>query len=79
MTTSNFLLDGDAFTPDELRDIVTAFEGVCNELGVSNGKGPEIETVASTLVEVAKAGAIGAAQIQQRALHILQHKAKAHA
>ena len=65
------LLEGSVFGPEEIKEIVVAFDGACTELGLVDRADQLVEKVAVAVIGEAERGARGE-QIQIRALAILR-------
>ena len=65
------LLQISAFGPEEVREIISAFDGACLALGLTDRTDLLIERVALAVIGAAERGARGKDQIQRRALAIL--------
>ena len=56
------------FGPDELRDIIQAFEDVLKELGLSDRRDPATLMVAKLTIELANQGKFNAASLRAQVL-----------
>lgn len=65
-----------AFGPDELKDIVTAFEAVLKDIGLTDRNDPATLTVAKLTIVLAKQGEFSAASLRARVLKELKPKGR---
>jgi hypothetical protein len=63
---------GATFSPEEVQVLVTAYEGCCKEMGFKPQNDALAQTVARTVLQVAKFGVPSAAQVQKQALLLLR-------
>jgi hypothetical protein len=64
------------FGPEELRDIVTAFEAVMKDMGLTDRKDPATIMLAKLMIELAKQGQFTTASLRARALKEMKPKGK---
>jgi hypothetical protein len=64
------------FGPEELRDIVRAFEAVMKDMGLTDRKDPATIMLAKLMMELAKQGQFTAASLRARALKEMKPKGK---
>ena len=65
-------LEGTAYDPDEVAAISAAFDGVCQELGLSDRSDAVVEIVAKAVLDVARTDTVDAAEVRARALQAIQ-------
>jgi hypothetical protein len=67
----NRLLQTAVFDPEQIREIVCAYESVLASLGLTNQTDPATELVAAAIIECAKAGKLEREELRDCALAAL--------
>ena len=70
----NRLLHATAFKPEQVKDLVSVYEGVLAELNLVDRNDPLTELIAKTIVDCAKAGEFDRQKLQDCALAALTSK-----
>jgi hypothetical protein len=69
-------LNPGVFGPEELKDIVKAYETVLKDLGLTDRKDPATVMLAKLTIELAKQGQFNAAELRRRILKEMRPKGR---